>query len=63
MDVSATKLVLKPGDEVKIDVKAGTIANVTTGETWSLRPLGEVAPILDAGGIFTYARRVGMLKS
>jgi 3-isopropylmalate/(R)-2-methylmalate dehydratase small subunit len=51
------------GDEVKIDVAAGTIANATTGETWSLRPLGEVAPILEAGGIFPYARRVGMLKS
>ena len=51
------------GDEVKIDVQAGTFTNVTTGESWALRPLGEVAPILEAGGIFPYARRVGMLKS
>jgi 3-isopropylmalate/(R)-2-methylmalate dehydratase small subunit len=51
------------GDEVKIDVQASTFANVTTGETWALKPLGEIAPILEAGGIFPYARQVGMLKA
>src|SRR5580700_8475854 len=51
------------GDEVRIDVQAGTFANLTTGDTWALRPLGEIAPILEAGGIFPYARRVGMLKT
>ena len=51
------------GDDVKIDVQAGTFANVTTGEIWALKPLGEIAPILEAGGIFPYARQVGMLKS
>lgn len=50
------------GDDLKIDVAAGTLQNVTTGETWKLKPLGEVAPIIDAGGIFAYAKKVGMLK-
>jgi len=27
-----------------------------------LNPLGEVAPIIEAGGIFPYAKKVGMLK-
>ena len=36
--------------------------NLTTGEEWQLKPLGEVAPILEAGGMFPYARKVGMLK-
>ena len=50
------------GDELTIDVPAGTLTNHTTGERWTLRPLGEIAPILEAGGIFPYAQRVGMLK-
>jgi 3-isopropylmalate/(R)-2-methylmalate dehydratase small subunit len=51
------------GDELKIDVAAGTLQNLTTGDTWKLRPLGEIAPILEAGGIFPYAKTVGMLQS
>ncbi len=51
------------GDELRLDVTAGKLHNVTTGETYDLKPLGEVAPILEAGGLFPYARKVGMLKS
>jgi 3-isopropylmalate/(R)-2-methylmalate dehydratase small subunit len=50
------------GDEVRIDVAEGVLHNLTTGDRWRLKPLGEVAPILDAGGLFPYARKVGMLK-
>src|SRR5882724_5793143 len=32
------------GDELKIDVAASTLTNQTTGETWKLKPLGDVAP-------------------
>src|SRR5881392_456066 len=38
------------GDEVKIDVEASELTNVTTGEVWKLKPLGDVAPIIAAGG-------------
>lgn len=51
------------GDEVRIDVPTSMIHNLTTGEQFKLNPLGEVAPILDAGGLFPYARKVGMLAS
>lgn len=50
------------GDTISIDVKGGVLHNRTTGEDWKLNPLGEVAPIIDAGGIFPYAKQVGMLK-
>jgi 3-isopropylmalate/(R)-2-methylmalate dehydratase small subunit len=50
------------GDELRIDVAASRLSNVTTGEEYELKPLGEVAPILEAGGLFDYARKVGMLK-
>jgi 3-isopropylmalate/(R)-2-methylmalate dehydratase small subunit len=49
------------GDELEIDVAAGMLHNRTSGDRWPLKPLGEVAPIIEAGGIFAYARKVGML--
>jgi 3-isopropylmalate/(R)-2-methylmalate dehydratase small subunit len=51
------------GDQLRIDAAAGVLHNLTTGERWQLKPLGEVAPIVEAGGVFQYARKVGMLKS
>ena len=49
------------GDQIVIDVTAGTLTNTTSGDTFALLPLGEVAPILEAGGLFPYAKKVGML--
>jgi 3-isopropylmalate/(R)-2-methylmalate dehydratase small subunit len=51
------------GDELHIDVVKSLLRNLTTREEWKLKPLGEVAPILEAGGVFEYARKVGMLKT
>jgi 3-isopropylmalate/(R)-2-methylmalate dehydratase small subunit len=51
------------GDELRIDVALNLLHNLTTGEQWRLKPLGEVAPILESGGLFEYARSVGMLKA
>lgn len=50
------------GDELTIDVAAAVLTNNTTGDRWTLKPLGDVAPILEAGGVFPYAKKVGMLK-
>ncbi len=50
------------GDDLRLDVSRATLVNVTTGEEYRLKPLGEVAPILKAGGLFPYAHTVGMLK-
>ncbi|MCX5660197.1 MAG: 3-isopropylmalate dehydratase [Planctomycetota bacterium] len=51
------------GDEVSVDIDAGKLINKTTGKTYQLRPLGDVKPIVDAGGIFAYARKSGMLAA
>ena len=51
------------GDELHLDVAGGVLRNLTTGEDWRLKPLGEVAPILEAGGLFPYAHKVGMLQA
>lgn len=50
------------GDEVRIDLTTGELTNKTTGEVAKLKPLGEVAPIIEAGGVFEYAKKVGMLN-
>ncbi|MDB5309600.1 MAG: 3-isopropylmalate dehydratase [Gemmataceae bacterium] len=49
------------GDDLVIDLTANTLTNKTTGDVWELHPLGEIAPILEAGGLFPYAQSVGML--
>jgi 3-isopropylmalate/(R)-2-methylmalate dehydratase small subunit len=51
------------GDELRLDVAASVLRNGTTGEEYRLKPLGDVAPILEAGGVFPYARKMGMLKA
>lgn len=61
---STARLVEKicTGDELQIDLKSAQITDKTTGDTFDLRPLGDVLPIIEAGGVFEYARQVGMLK-
>jgi len=48
------------GDELTIDITARTLTNRTTGDCWELNGLGEIEPILEAGGIFNYAKKIGM---
>ncbi len=50
------------GDEVEIDPAAKTLWNLTQNRTHRLLDLGDVGPIIAAGGIFEYAKRTGMLK-
>jgi 3-isopropylmalate/(R)-2-methylmalate dehydratase small subunit len=50
------------GDLLRLDVADHLLQNLTTQETYPLKPLGEVAPILEAGGLFPYAEKVGMLE-
>lgn len=53
---------VRTGDECEVDINAGKFTNLTTGKTYVLRPLGDVKPIIEAGGIFDYAKTAGMLK-
>ena len=52
---------IKTGDELEIDVAAGTLKNITQSKTYKLKPLGEVTPIIEAGGVFEYAKQSGMM--
>ena len=52
---------LKTGDGVKVDLDAGTLTVESTGQAYTLKPLGDVRPVVDAGGLFNYARQTGMI--
>jgi 3-isopropylmalate/(R)-2-methylmalate dehydratase small subunit len=53
--------VLKTGDVVTVDLDAGTVTVKGTGKVYGFKPLGEVRPVVDAGGLFNYARKTGMM--
>ncbi len=52
---------IKTGDELEINLKENKLTNLNTNETFDLRDLGEVLPIIEAGDIFEYARKTGMI--
>jgi 3-isopropylmalate/(R)-2-methylmalate dehydratase small subunit len=54
---------LKTGDEVTVDLDALTVKVHATGKVYSLKPLGDVRPVVDAGGLFNFARKSGMIKA
>jgi 3-isopropylmalate/(R)-2-methylmalate dehydratase small subunit len=53
--------IFQTGDEARVDIDANTITHLGTNKTYSLKSLGEVRPVVDAGGIFEYARQTGMI--
>ncbi len=59
---SAERLVeaFETGQEAEVDFEAGRITNLATGAAFALKPLGDVAPIIEAGGVCEYARQEGM---
>ncbi len=52
---------LKTGDVVTVDLDASTVKINSTGKVYELKPLGDVRPVVDAGGLFNYARKTGMM--
>jgi 3-isopropylmalate/(R)-2-methylmalate dehydratase small subunit len=53
--------VLKTGEEVTVDLDAGTVMVKGSGKVFKFKPLGDVRPVVDAGGLFNYARKNGMI--
>jgi len=50
------------GQEVTIDFDQNQITNHSLNKVYVLKSLGEVRPVIDAGGIFAYARQTGMIS-
>lgn len=51
------------GDEVTVDMEHDFVINHRTGEQFVLKPIGDAGPVIDAGGIFNFARREGMIPT
>lgn len=52
---------LKTGDVVTVDLDKASVTVQATGKVYSFKQLGDVRPVVDAGGIFNYARNTGMI--
>jgi 3-isopropylmalate/(R)-2-methylmalate dehydratase small subunit len=64
--VDATERVcefIKTGDELELDLDANTLKFSASNRTVPTKPLGDARPVIDAGGIFEYARRTGMIEA
>ncbi len=55
--------VLKTGDVLEVDLDSSTIKATNSGKSYQFKPLGEVRPVVDAGGLFNYARKTGMIAA
>ncbi len=53
--------VLKTGEVVAVDLDSQTVTVQSTGRVHKFKPLGDVRPVVDAGGLFNYARQTGMM--
>ena len=51
--------IVKTGDEATLDLDSDLLT--VNGATYQLKPLGDVRPVIDAGGLFNYARQSGMI--
>ena len=49
------------GQEVTVEGDRCVLVNHSLGREYPLRSLGEAGPVIDAGGIFAYARSTGMI--
>ncbi|XP_024958818.1 3-isopropylmalate dehydratase small subunit 3-like [Cynara cardunculus var. scolymus] len=53
----------KTGDVVTIELEQSLLINHTSGKEYKLKPIGDAGPVIEAGGIFAYARKAGMIPA
>src|SRR5215212_6512725 len=53
---------IRTGDELEVRMDELVLINKTQNKSHQLKPLGDVLPIIEAGGVFAYAKQAGMLK-
>jgi len=56
------KTEIKTGDELEINLGSYSLKNLSSKKDYALKSLGDVLPIVDAGGLFEYARKTEMIK-
>jgi 3-isopropylmalate/(R)-2-methylmalate dehydratase small subunit len=55
--------ILKTGDVVTVNLNDSTLKVQSTGKVYKLKSLGEAKPVIDAGGLFEFARKSGMIPA
>jgi len=55
--------ILKTGDVVTVNLENSTLKVQSTGKVYNLKSLGEAKPVIDAGGLFEFARKSGMIAA
>lgn len=53
--------VISTNDEVEILLDENKLINHTTKKGYTLNPLGDILPIIEAGNLFEFARKSGMI--
>jgi 3-isopropylmalate/(R)-2-methylmalate dehydratase small subunit len=51
------------GEEAEVDMESNMVTRLRDGKQFSIKALGDAAPVIDAGGLFEYARRTGMIAA
>jgi len=54
---------IRTGDDIEIDVAKNQVTNHTLRQTYALKPLGDILPIIEAGNVFEYAKKMNMMKN
>src|SRR6201996_2591232 len=52
---------IKTGDHVEVDFDKDELR--ANGKAYKLKPLGDVKPVIDAGGLFAFAREKGLIPA
>jgi 3-isopropylmalate/(R)-2-methylmalate dehydratase small subunit len=52
---------IKTGDIIEVDIESNKITNLSNNSSFQLFSLGDVFEIVEAGGLFEYARSAGMI--
>jgi 3-isopropylmalate/(R)-2-methylmalate dehydratase small subunit len=55
--------IVKTGDEVELDLDANTFKILTSSRIVATKSLGDARPVIDAGGLFDFARKSGMIQA
>jgi 3-isopropylmalate/(R)-2-methylmalate dehydratase small subunit len=53
---------IKTGDNVELNFEDHTLKNLDSRDVFTILPVGDLMPIVEAGGLFEYARKSGMIK-
>ena len=52
---------INTGDQIEINFEKSVLENKTSGKSYQLKSPGAVLPIIEAGGLFNFARDEGMI--